>query len=155
MQSTKLAHEFLWISKVKVIHWPLSKVTQIQHFQTSFPKKNTRPIEGIFHVEPSWDGRMKVSINGLGQMTKMAAAMPIYAKKYFKIFFCGTERPMNLTLGMQRRVLEYYQVYSNDALGWHWPILRQGQIWSAMLLYGKNLNNGLFKKFCGLWYKSR
>ena len=79
--------------------------------------KNTRPIEGIFHVEPSWDGRLKVSINGLGHMTKMAAAMPIYAKKYFKIFFCGTERPMNLTLGMQRRELEYYQVYPNDAPG--------------------------------------
>ena len=41
--------------------------------------KNTRPIEAIFHVEPSWDGRMKVSTNGLCHMTKMAA-MPINAK---------------------------------------------------------------------------
>ena len=41
-------------------------------------------------------------------MTKMAT-MPIYAKKKtFKIFFSGTERLMNLKLGMQHRVLEYY-----------------------------------------------
>ena len=46
----------------------------------SFPIKNIRLIEAIFHVEPSWDGRMKVSTNGLCHLTKMAA-VPIYAKK--------------------------------------------------------------------------
>ena len=45
------------------------------------------------------------------------ATMSIFAKKTFKIFFSGTERPMNLKLGMLHRVLEYYQVCSNDALG--------------------------------------
>ena len=44
------------------------------------------------------------------------------------------QRPMILKLGMQHRVLEYYQMIT---LGWPWPILRQGQIWSRMLLYGK------------------
>ena len=39
MQLTKWVHEPLWISKVKVIHWPWTKVTQIQHFQSSFPEK--------------------------------------------------------------------------------------------------------------------
>ena len=29
--------EHSWISKVKVIQWPSSEVTQIHHFQTSFP----------------------------------------------------------------------------------------------------------------------
>ena len=38
-------------------------------------------------------------------------------KKNFKLFFSGTERPMVLKLGMQHRVLEHYQVYSNDASG--------------------------------------
>ena len=42
--------------------------------------KQLGPIEAIFHVVPSWDGRMKVSTNGLCHMTKMAA-MPIYANK--------------------------------------------------------------------------
>ena len=43
-------------------------------------------------------------------MTKMAT-MPIYDP--LKIF-SGTKRPMTLKLGMQHRVLEYYQVCSND-----------------------------------------
>ena len=36
MEVTKRVHEPIWISKVKVIHWPWSKVTQIQHFKNSF-----------------------------------------------------------------------------------------------------------------------
>ena len=49
-------------------------------------------------------------------MTKMAA-MPIYGKNLKKIFFSGTKRPMTLKLGMQHRVLEYYQICSNDDPG--------------------------------------
>ena len=48
-------------------------------------------------------------------MTKVAA-MPIYGKNLKKIF-SGTQRPMTLKLGMQHRVLEYYQVCSNDDCG--------------------------------------
>ena len=62
-------------------------------FSNFFSSKNTRPIEAIFHVEPSWDGRMKVNINGICHMTKMAA-MPIHAKETSKIFVSGTERPI-------------------------------------------------------------
>ena len=39
MPLTKRVHEPVWISEVKVIHWPWSKVTQIQHFQTYFSEK--------------------------------------------------------------------------------------------------------------------
>ena len=45
-------------------------------------------------------------------MTKMAA-MPIYGKNLKKIF-SGTKKPMTFNLGMQHRVLEHYQVCSND-----------------------------------------
>ena len=38
------------------------------------------------------------------------AAMPIYGK----IFFFGIKGPMTLKLGMQRRLLKYYEVCSND-----------------------------------------
>ena len=48
-----------------------------------FSSKYTRPIEAIYQVEPSFDGRMKVSTNGLCHMTKMAA-MPMYTKKLTK-----------------------------------------------------------------------
>ena len=45
--------------------------------------ETTGPIEAKFHVEPPWDGGMKVYSNGLGHMTKMAA-MPIYGKNLKK-----------------------------------------------------------------------
>ena len=37
-----------------------------------------------------------------------------YMVKTLKIFFSGTKRPMTLKLGLQHRVLEYYQVCLND-----------------------------------------
>ena len=50
-------------------------------------------------------------------MTKIAT-MPIYGKKLKKIFFSRTKRRMTLKFGMQQhRVLEYYQVCSNDDPG--------------------------------------
>ena len=53
------------------------------HSNSTFPNffslETARPIEAKFHVEPSWDGGMKVNTNGLHHMTKMAT-MPIYGK---------------------------------------------------------------------------
>ena len=37
--------------------------------------------------------------------------------KHEKFFFSGTKRPMTLKVFMQHRVLEYYQVCSNDEPG--------------------------------------
>ena len=56
--------------------------------------------------------------------------------KTLKIF-SGTKRLMTLKLGMHHRVHEYYQVFSNDDPVDFDIFLRQGQIWSLMLLYGK------------------
>ena len=41
------------------------------------------PIETKFHVEPPWDGGMKIYSNGPDHMTKVAA-MPIYGKNMKK-----------------------------------------------------------------------
>ena len=38
-------------------------------------------------------------------------------------------------------------------LGWPWPILRQGQIWSLMVLYGKR-KKGFFRNYCRLWFET-
>ena len=67
-------------------------------------------------MEPPWDGGTKVCSNGPGHMTSMAT-MPIYGKNLKKNFFSGTKMPMALKLGMQHRVLKYYQVCSNDNPG--------------------------------------
>ena len=115
MQLTKWVHESRWISKIKVIHWPWSKVTQIQHFHFLF-LETAWPIEAKFYVEPPWDGRMKIWSNGLYHMTKLAA-MPIYGKNLKEIISSGTKRPMTMKIGMLHWVLEYYQVRSNDIPG--------------------------------------
>ena len=93
-----------------------------------------------------WDGGTKVCSNGPGHMTKMAA-MPIYGKNLKKKkFFFGTKRPMTLNLGLHHRVLEYYQVCSNDGPGLTLTYFTQGQIWSLMLLYGKKVKQWIFQK---------
>ena len=67
-------------------------------------------------MDPPWDGEMNVCSNGSGHLTKIAS-MPIYGKTIKKIFFSGTIWLMTLKIDMQHRVLEYYQVYSNDDPG--------------------------------------
>ena len=49
-------------------------------FSNIFSSETTWPIEAKFHVEPPWEGEMKICSNCQGHMTKMAA-MPIYVKK--------------------------------------------------------------------------
>ena len=66
------------------------------------------------------------------------AAMPIYGKnlqKYSKI----TQKSMTLNVGMQHRYSRTSKFVQMMTLSWPWPILRQGQIWSIMLLYGKKV----------------
>ena len=98
------------------------------------------PIEAKLYVEPPWDGGTKVWSNGVGHMTKMAA-MPIYDKNIKKNIFSGTKRSINLKVGMQHWVLEYSttKFVQMMTLGWPWPNLWQGQIWSLALLYGKKV----------------
>ena len=76
-------------------------------------------------------------------MTNMAA-MPIYGKNLKKSSSPeAIDRwPWNLVCSI---------VYASTSmivqimtLGWTWPILRQGEIWSRRLLYGKNWKLLLF-----------
>ena len=57
----------------------------------------------------------KACSNGPGHMTK-TAAMP-YMVKTLKKLFSGTKRPMTLKFCMQHRILDYYQMCSNDDPG--------------------------------------
>ena len=85
-------------------------------FSNIFSSKTTGTIKAKFHMEPPWDGGTKVCLIGPGHMTKMAAR-PIYMAKTLKIFSSRTKRSMTLKLSMQHRVLECYQVCSNDGPG--------------------------------------
>ena len=48
-------------------------------FSNFFSLEIAKPIEAKFHMEPPWDGMMKVNTNGLCHMTKVAA-MSIYGE---------------------------------------------------------------------------
>ena len=61
-------------------------------------------------MELLWDGGKKDCSNDPGHM-------PIYGKNLKKIF-SGIKKLITLKLGMQHRVLEYYQVCSYDDPGW-------------------------------------
>ena len=68
-------------------------------FSNVFSSETAWPIKAKFYMEPPWEGRTKVYINGPSHMTEMAA-MPIYGKNLKKIFFSRTRNPMILKLGM-------------------------------------------------------
>ena len=57
--------------------------------------QNTGPIEAKFHMEPQWDGGIKVYLRGLGLMAKIAA-MSIYGKNPSKNVLLQNQRANDL-----------------------------------------------------------
>ena len=55
-------------------------------FSNLFFLETAWPIEANLHVEPPWDGKMKLCSNGPGHMANMAA-MAIYGKNLKKLLF--------------------------------------------------------------------
>ena len=53
------------------------RLSSVSTISDVFSSETALPINAKLHVEPPWEGGMKVYINGPGHMTKMAA-MPIY-----------------------------------------------------------------------------
>ena len=81
---------------------------------------------------------MKIYTNELSHITNMAP-MPIYGKNLKK---SPTSEPIDqwpwnlvctIVYGSSTKVVQIM------TLGWPWLILRQGQIWSHRLLYGKKV----------------
>ena len=116
---------------------PLSSViVRRPHFLNIFSSETTGPIKDKFHIELLWDRGMKFCSNGPGHMTKMAA-MPIYGKNLKKSSSLEPEGPWPWILVCIIGGLSTTKFAQMMTLGWLWPILWQGQIWSLMLLYGK------------------
>ena len=95
----------------------------------------TRPIEAKFHVEPPWDGRRKACSNGPGTWPRWQPCP--YLIKYSKIFYLNSLEPKgrwpwNLVCSIGCSSTTKFDPMMT--LGWPWPILWQGQIWSLMLL---------------------
>ena len=138
MQLTKWLHEPTLISKVKVQGHSDSTFSNFFFLETAWL------IEAKFYVEPQWDGGTKVWSNGLGHMIKMAA-MGIYGKNLKKSSSLEPKGwwPWKLVCSIgYSSSTKFVQMMT---LGWPWPILRQGQIWSPML-FGKKVKQCFFSE---------
>ena len=92
---------------------------------------------------------MKIYTNELGHMTNMVA-MPIYGKNLKK---SSSPEPIDWWLWNLVCSIMYAsttKVVQIMTLGWPWPILRWGQIWSHRLLYGRKRELSFFDKYCSL-----
>ena len=112
---------------------------------SNFSSETTGPIATKFHIQPPGPLGKKSCSNGLGHMTNMAA-MPIYGKN---LKISSSPEPLDwwpwnlvcsIVYGSTTKVVQIM------TLGWPWPILRQGQIWSHRLLYGKKWKLFIFWK---------
>ena len=79
---------------------------------------------------------MKSYTNELGHMTNMAA-LPEYGKNLKKSSFPEPIDPWPWNLVCSIMYGSTAKIVQIMTLGWPWPILRQGQIWSHRLVYGK------------------
>ena len=141
---TKLVNEVEWVSKVKVILWPLSKVTQISKLKLVFLKNNWA----------NWNQSSYESLreNGNDNLYKWVGsddqhgAMPIYGKNLKKSSSPEPidQWPWNCVCSIvYESTTKVVQIMT---LGWPCFILRQGQIWSHRLLYGKKWKLFIFWK---------
>ena len=130
---------------------PLSSVVRRPSSSSSstslniFSSETTGPIKVKFHMELLWDGGTKVCSNVHGHMTKMAA-MPIYGKNLKKSSSLEPKGQWPWNLVCKIGCLSTTKFAQMMTLSWPWPILRQGQIWFLMLLYGKTVKKWIFQK---------
>ena len=93
-----------------------------------------------------WMGEWKFVQTVLVTWPKMAA-MPIYGKNLKKKSSSTEPKdgwPWNLVCSIG--CLSTTKFVQMMTLGWPWPILQQGQIWSLMLLYRKKVKQWIFQK---------
>ena len=124
------------------------------HSLNIFSSETTGPIGAKFHMTSPWDGGKKICSNSPGHMTKMAA-MPIYGKNLKKSSSPEPKGWWPWNFGMQHRVLEYYQICSNDDPG---LTLTYFTIRSNLVPYAfvceKGKTIGFFRNCCRLWFET-
>ena len=127
-----------------------SVVRRPSTISNDFSSETTGPIATKFHIQPPGPLGKKNCTNGLGHLTNMAAT-PIYGKNLKKssspepIDWWPWNLVCSIVYGSSTKVVQIM------TLGWPWPILRQGQIWSHRLLYGKNWKLFIFWKLLQPW----
>ena len=119
----------------------------LSSFSNIFSSEATGPNEAKFYMEPPWVGGKKFCSNSHGHMTKVRwPPCPYMVKKLKKSSSPEPKKTMTLKVGMQHRVLEYYQVCSNDDPGLTLTYFTAVSIWSIVLLYEKKVKQWIFQK---------
>ena len=120
-----LAH--WWAYSIAMIRRRPPVVIRRPPFSKNF-SKTAMPIKAKFHMEPQWNGGTKVCSRGLGHMTKMAAMVKALQKSSSPE--PKGQWPCGLVCSIEDSGPSYFvQIMT---LGWPWPILQQGQIWSLI-----------------------
>ena len=117
IQSNKWIHDNLWLLKVKFIHWPLSKVTQIQLFQSSFPQKPQGWLKQNF-MESPWE---------VGNENLFHVTWPCpYMIKNFKNLLFPNQETGDLKSWYTLLGSWLPSIFSNDDPGLTWSIFMTG-----------------------------
>ena len=108
--------------------------------------ETTRPTEAKFQVEPPWDGETKAFVQMVLVTLPVWPPCPICGKnlKNYSSLEPKSWWPWKLvkSIGYSSTT----KIVQMMTLGWPWPILRQCQIWSIMLLYGKKVKQWTFSE---------
>ena len=141
----KWVYEVEGVSKVKVVLWFWSKVTQISKLKLVFLK-----ISGAIWNQNSYESLRENKEWKFIQMSWVTwptwLPCPYVVKKLKK---SSSPEPIDQWLWNIVCSIVYgstTKVVQIMTLGWPWPILRQGQIWSHRLLYGKKWKLFIFWK---------
>ena len=150
MLLTKWVNESIWISKVKIIYWPWSKVTEIQHLQTFFSLETARPMKPNF----MW------IIHGMGERKFVQMVQVIWPRWPPCPYMVKTLK--NLLLWNQKAddLESWYAASGTRVL----PNLLKWCPWVDVDLFydkvkfgplcfcmGKRKNNGFFRNYCSLY----
>ena len=143
--SAKWVNEVEWVSKVKAILWSWSKVTQISKLKFVF-RRNSWAI---------WNQSSYESLRENGNIKFIQMSWVTWPTWPPFPYMVKTLKNLLLQKQLADDLENWYVALSMQVLprlfklwpwGWPWPILRQGQIWSHRLLYGKKWKLFIFWK---------
>ena len=149
MQSIKYVHELIWLSKVKVIHWPWSKSFRFNIFKLLFLNNHWADWSQIScGASSGW--RNESVCKWSKSHDQDGRHVHIWGKNLKKNSSMEPKGqwPWNLVCS-----IEYYQIYSNDA-----PVLTltyftaRSNLVPCTFVWEKV--KGFFRNYCSLWYQS-
>ena len=135
-----------WQPLVLFLAYPTEKSSRCmcvcQHFQTSSPLKPLGWLNPNFIWSLLGTGEQKFVQTVLVTWPRLPPC-PYMVKTLKNLLLWNQRWPWNLvcSIGCSSST-KFVQMMT---LGWPWPILQQGQIWSLMHLYGKKVKQWIFK----------